>query len=34
VLAQRILFEPSRKPTVDDARLKQLIDAPAALCAP
>lgn len=34
MLAQRILFEPSRKPTVDDARLKQLIDAPAALCAP
>jgi hypothetical protein len=31
--AQRILHEPSRKKTVDDARIRRLIDQPAQLCA-
>ena len=32
-LARRILHEPSRKKTVDDARIRRLIEQPALLCA-
>lgn len=32
-LAQRILYEPARKRTVEDSRIRRLIDQPAQLCA-